>query len=553
MINEKKLDGQDFAKIILRGASNFKRHIEEINDLNVFPIPDGDTGDNMYMTLDGGIREIVHLTSKSIGKVAKCLADGMLLSARGNSGVILSQLFAGFSKGIGDKEEASLTDVCYALKMSIKQAYSAVSQPVEGTMLTVARETSDKANAIVNQVNSAKEFGEECLKEVKKSLDRTPELLAVLKEAGVVDSGGAGLFYLVQGMVGKAGAEEFEEVAVTVASNKLDLTKFNKDSVMEFGYCTECLLQLQSIKVDVDAFDIKVIIEYLETIGDSVVCFKTDSIVKLHVHTLTPYKVLEFCHQFGEFLTVKIENMTLQNNEVKNNKESNEEKFTKKRPHKKFALVTVALGKGLIDAFYELGADLVIEGGQTKNPSVEDFLKAFDEVNADEIFVLPNNSNIIMAAQKAIEIYKGAKVHLIRTKNIGQAYSILSTLDYSSNDGTIIAGGMKENMEGTITANVTSSVRDAKINNVTIKSGEYIGFTDKEMRFSSPDKLQTLEGLLDTLNIENKMFLIAVYGQSITPEEKLKTEEIVRNKYKDIEFFELDGGQEVYDYILIIE
>lgn len=550
MTNEKILNGQTFTRMLLSGASNFKKHIKEVNDLNVFPIPDGDTGDNMFMTLDGGIREIINLNSQSIGKVSESLAKGMLLSARGNSGVILSQLFAGLAKGFSGKEEATLQDICYALKMAVKQAYSAVSQPVEGTMLTVARETSEKANAVCNSVKNAIEFGQACLEEVKRSLDRTPELLNVLKEAGVVDSGGAGLYYLIQGMVYGLENKEIEELAITMEEKTVDFSKFNKDSVMEFGYCTECLLQLQTIKVDVDDFDVKTIIDFLESIGDSVVCFKTDSIVKLHVHTLTPQKVLDFCQKFGEFLTVKIENMTLQHNGLE---EEKEEKFVKKRPHKKFALVTTALGKGLIDVFYEFGADFVIEGGQTKNPSVDDFLKAFEEVNADEIFVLPNNSNIILAAQKASELYKKSKVHLIRTKNFGQAYSILSSLDYSSNDGTLIAGGMIEDMEGTITGIVSSSVRDANINNVSIKSGEYIGFTDKEIKFSSPDKLETLDGLLGNIKLENKYFLIAVYGQSITSEEKKKTREIMKDKYNDIEFYEIDGGQEVYDYILIIE
>lgn len=550
MIENKVLDGRLLSKMLLSGVANFKIHIKEINDLNVFPIPDGDTGDNMYMTLNGGVQAVLNTKSANVGEVAKIISNGMLLSARGNSGVILSQLFAGFAKGLSDKKEANLKEVCLALKSAVKQAYSAVSQPVEGTMLTVARETSAKANAVCDTVTSTQEFGEICLAEVKRSLDRTPELLPTLKEAGVIDSGGAGLYYLLQGVIYGLEDRKVEEVAVTMGMTQVDYSKFNKDSVMEFGYCTECLLQLQTIKVDVDAFDVATIVEFLESVGDSVVAFKTDSIIKLHVHTLTPSKVLEFCQQFGEFLNIKIENMSLQHNGLK---EEEEKKFVKKRPHKKYGLVTVALGKGLTDVFYELGADIVINGGQTKNPSVEDFVNAFEEVNADEIFVLPNNSNIIMAAQKASEIYKDAKVHLIRTKNFGQAYSILSMLDYSSDDGELIAGGMKRDMEGTITAQITSSVRDALINNVSIKSGAYIGFTDKEMKVSDPDKLVVFEQLLEKLDVQDKNFLICVYGQTVSEEEKEKSREIIQAKYSDIEFYEIDGGQEVYDYILIIE
>ena len=551
MPNNGFLDGQAFSKMILSGASNFKAHIKEINDLNVFPIPDGDTGDNMFMTLSGGLEKIISLKSNSISEVALNLANGMILSARGNSGVIFSQLFSGFAKGINGKSTITLKEGCQALKTAVKQGYSAVLRPIEGTMLTVARETAEKANEL-SDMQDLNSFFNLCLEEVKKSLDKTPELLPVLKEAGVVDSGGAGLYYFIKGMMLGSEKKDYDELAITSVSNNLDFSKFNKDSVMEYGYCTECLLQLQTIKVDVDNFDVTIIKNYLEEVGDSAVVFKADEgVVKIHVHTFTPYKVLEFLHKFGEFLTLKIENMTLQHNGIK--EEKKEEVFIKKRPHKKFALVTTAMGKGLIDVFYELGADVVINGGQTKNPSVEDFLNAFDEANADEIFVLPNNSNIILAAQKASELYKKSKIHLIRTKNFGQAYSILSMLDYSSDDGELIKGSMNSDMEGTITASITSSVRDAFINNVNIKSGDYIGFTDKEMRVSSPNKLEVFEGLLETLNVKDKYFLIAVYGQNVSEDEKVKTQNLMKEKYKDIEFYEINGEQEVYDYILIIE
>lgn len=579
MSKEIILSGNLFLKMIINGVANFKAHIKEINDLNVFPIPDGDTGENMFMTLKGGLQEVLKLKSNSINTIANTLSNGMLLKARGNSGVILSQLFAGFSKGLCEKEDATLDEICIAMESAVKQAYLAVSQPVEGTMLTVARETCEKAKNICNQVKNIDEFFGCCLEELKRSLDNTPNMLPVLKEAGVVDSGGAGLYYLWQGMLfvleNKIIEESKEEIdnlnSQNNSNNDIDYSKFNQDSIMKYGYCTECLLQLQTIKVNVNDFDVNTIIEYLETIGDSVVAFKTGSIVKIHVHTLVPYKVLEFCQRFGEFLNVKIENMTLQHNGIK--KETNvtskedDEVFAKKRPHKKYGLITVAMGKGLIDAFYEMGADIVIDGGQTKNPSVEEFLKAFNEVNADEIFVLPNNSNIILAAKNAIDVYyndtsdkeidkndeKKSIIHLIETKNLGQAYSILSMLDYSVDDGKVIAKNMKGEMLGSITAQITTSVRDASLNGVSIKSGEYIGFTNKEMKVSGPNKLKVFEEMLETLELDDKGFIVVVYGMDITKEEKLKTKDLVVNKYKDIEFYELDGGQEVYDYILIVE
>ena len=549
MIEGKLLNGNQFENLILNGVANFKLHIDEINALNVFPIPDGDTGDNMFMTINGGVKEMVKVKSSSLSDKANALSKGMLLSARGNSGVIFSQLFAGFAKGVSNIIEADLNQICLGLDFAVKQAYSAVSQPVEGTILTVAKDTANKANSICERVNNISEFNTIIVDELKKSLNNTPELLPVLKEAGVVDSGGAGLYYFVLGLSENSNLTDFDFTSSLNNKNELDFSKFNKDSVMEYGYCTECLLQLQTIKVDVDNFDISSIINYLESIGESVVAFKTDSIVKMHVHTLTPYKALEFCHQFGEFLSVKIENMTLQHNEL----DKKQEKFTKKRQHKKFALVTVAQGKGLTDIFYELGADIVIEGGQTKNPSVEDFVSAFNEVNADEIFVLPNNSNIFLAANGAKEIFTNSKIHIIETRNLGQAYSILSMLDYSLDDGELIKQNMLENMAGVLTCSISKTVRDACINDIDIKNGDYLGFSDKTVMVSTPAKLQTLQLLLDKCNLLEKSFLIAVYGESITEEEKLATRKLMATNYADLEFYEIDGGQDVYDFILIIE
>ena len=584
MENKNTLSGDLFLKMIVNGVANFKTHIKEINELNVFPIPDGDTGDNMFMTLKGGIQEVVNIKNSSIYDIAKAMSNGMLLKARGNSGVILSQMFSGFSKGLSEKETATLEEICVAMGSAVDQAYSAVSQPVEGTMLTVAKETSEKAKSVFEEVKSVEEFFRICLDEAKRSLNNTPELLPVLKEAGVVDSGGAGLYYLVQGMVFALENKIIEEVEQLNASNNdVDYSKFNQNSVMEFGYCTECMLQLQKIKVDVDSFGVKTISEYLESIGDSVVAFKTGSIIKIHVHTFAPYKVLEFCQKYGEFLTVKIENMTLQHNElnkelkekvnketIKNevdnkfneNKFNNDNKFNIERPRKKYALITVAMGEGLIKSFYEMGADIVIDGGQTKNPSVEEFVKAFEKVNADEIFILPNNSNIILAAKEAIDVfYEKLKndlldksvIHLIETKNMGQAYSILSMLDYSEDDGKKIADNMRQDMEGIITAQITTSIRDVNINNVEVKCGDYIGFTDKEIKASGKNRLDVCEKLLKSLHLEEKTFIVVVYGKNIAEEEKYKTQEMIKNKYEDIELYEMDGEQDIYDYILIMQ
>lgn len=573
---ENTITGLQFIAMIKSGAANLKKHVKEVNDLNVFPVPDGDTGENMLLTLNGGLKELLKLdtvAAPTLEAASAALANGMLLGARGNSGVIFSQLFAGLKKGLQNKTTADVNDLIEAFSYAVERAYAAVSNPVEGTILTVARESFEGAKAYLGKDVALVDFFKAILIACKKSLDNTINLLPALKEAGVIDSGGAGLYYFLQGAASVIFGEETnfdveKELALTLdrakTANELDFSKFTKDSVMEYGYCTECLLQLQTAKTDVEAFSEQVIVDYLKTIGDSIVAFKTETIIKLHVHTLTPHKVLEFCQQFGEFLTIKIENMTLQHNGLGNDEAENEtavgydatavssQSIDQSSPEKRFALVTVAQGKGLTEVFKDLGADVVINGGQTNNPSVEDFLAAFDKCNAQEIFVLPNNSNIIMAAENAISIYKG-KAHLIKTKNIGQAYSILSSLDYSCDDGQAIAEQMRESLDDTITASITTAVRDASLNGVEIKQGDFIGFTDKTMLYSSADKLDTLKGVLLKLNLQDKYFLIAVYGQSITAEEKAKTRQMIEDSYEDLEFYEINGGQDVYDYILIIE
>ena len=546
-----KIDGNLFEKIVIGGALNLKANIQEVNDLNVFPIPDGDTGDNMFMTINGGVSYLKSVENNSLSLKAEALANGMMLNARGNSGVILSQLFNGIAKGLKDLDEASAYQLAKAFKDGVKQAYLSVVEPVEGTILTVAREAAEYAFNNSTQDTSINNFLENYILEMSQSLERTPELLETLKEAGVIDSGGAGLLYIAKGFNNVLEGKEVEDVEIeTSKPNTLDLSKFNENSVMEFGYCTELLLQLQNIKVDPYTFDEKQIIDYLETIGDSLVVFKTGTIIKLHVHTLQPYKVLEFCQQFGEFLTVKIENMTLQHAETISKEEP---KVNKNKKRKKFAVITVATGEGLIDTFYEMGVDKVIDGGQTKNPSTQQFLDAFDEVNADYIYVLPNNSNIIMTAIEAKELYNDSTIYVVESKDFGQAYSTLSMLDTSSNDPEMIYDQLKEGMNDVVTGMITKSIRDANINNVDIHEGDYIGFCNKTMHVSNKSKIETYFELIEKLDIVNKNFLINIYGKDVTEEEKELINQKLQEKYPSLESYTIEGKQEVYDFILIIE
>lgn len=557
LAKSKGIDGLTFEKLVICGANRLKEQVGIINDLNVFPIPDGDTGDNMLSTISGGLAAMKKVPENSIGKKAKALSDEMLLHARGNSGVIFSQFFYGLSQGLNGLDEANLNQVVSALKEGVDRGYSSVVKPVEGTMLTVAREAAEKSALNLDENTDLLTLAEDYVTEMKASLKRTPDLLYVLKEAGVVDSGGAGLLCVAEGVKDAISGVE-QEIALTddTESDKkeIDLDKFSEDSVMEFGYCTEFLLRLQKIKVDVDSFDVKVIIDYLSTIGDSIVAFKTGTIIKVHVHTLTPHKALEFCQQFGEFLTIKIENMTLQHNETdKDEKKSDvSDEFKVKKARKEFGLLTVASGEGLKAILKELGADAVVDGGQTKNPSVGDFLKAFDEINAENIFVLPNNKNIFMAAKSAADIYDGGKIFVIPTKDIGQGYSALAMLDYT---GTAeeIAKRLEADSKDVVTGMVTSSVRDADINGVNIKKGDYIGFTDKTMLAATSDKVNTAVELVEKLDGEDKTLITVIYGADATEEDRKNLYANITERFSGIEMYEIDGGQSVYDFILIIE
>ena len=554
-MTDKIIDSEAFGKLASSGAAGLKAKKQEVNDLNVFPIPDGDTGDNMYMTINGGVNYLKSGNSGSVGAEAQNLAKGMLLNARGNSGVILSQFFAGLASGLEGIEKATVSDFGRALTSGVRQAYSAVVQPVEGTVLTVAREAVDYAVSRITDDTTVADLFTDCVAEMKRSLERTPTLLEVLAEAGVVDSGGAGLLAIFEGMLGASQGRAVDAAPdeSTGGSAIIDFSNFNENSTMTFGYCTEFLLQLQNSKVDAESFDVQVIIDYLSTVGDSIVAVKTGTVVKIHVHTMTPYKVLEFCHSFGEYLTVKIENMTLQHSETGENFATNKQKKKKKRPHKEFALVTVAIGKGLVETFSELGADIVIDGGQGKNPSIENFIDAFDEVNADHIFVLPNNSNIIMAANQAKELFEGSDIHIIETKNFGEAYSILSMLDYSSKNAEQIASDMREYMKASVTGMITSSIRSVTLDGIDVKEGEYIGFTNKTMLASTPDKIETFKLLTEKLDAKNKEFMIVFMGEDVTKCERAAVEALASEQYKNLEFYALDGGQEVYDFIIILE
>ena len=546
----KHLDGAMFEEFIVSGAAKLEQNVKQINDLNVFPIPDGDTGDNMYRTIAGGIETMKKETANSVAKKSHALAEGMLFNARGNSGVILSQIFAGMANGFAGVDVASIEDIIYAFGEGVKKAYSAVTPPVEGTILTVAREATEQMEEIKEDLTIG-EFAEAFRKYMYHSLENTPELLHILKEAGVIDSGGAGLYLIADGIVDAINGEHVQMgEAHQSGAQALDFSKFTEDSELKFGYCTEILLRLMTKKVDVKNFDENIIIDYLKTIGDSIVAFKNDSIVKVHVHTTTPSKVLEFCQQFGEFLTIKIENMTLQHNETHF---AQEELPTVERETKKYGIIVVADGEGFKTLFKELGVDIVIDGGQGKNPSINDFVKAFDEVNAHNIYVFPNNSNIILAANQAKEMYDKSNIYVVETKNVGEAYAALSMLDYSMEDPDELYNSFIENSstDNVATALVCKATRDVELNGVKVKENDYIVMEGKKIDVANPN---IVDAVVEYYKKREFISLSTIfYGKNVTEEEKAKIGSGIKEQLPDIELYEADGGQDTFDLIIIIE
>ena len=541
------LDGILFARMINSGAANLKAHAQEINDLNVFPIPDGDTGDNMLLTMMGGVH--TDFDCDKLCEVAERVSSGMLLSARGNSGVILSQFFEGIKNGFSGLHTANVKEIGEAFRQGVKQAYCSVMCPTEGTILTVIREASKYA--CEQNTETPEAFLNSFIDEAKRSLARTPDLLPVLKKAGVVDSGAAGLIYIVDGMMRAVLGEDTSELtAFTEQSQELDLDAFDEDSVLEFGYCTELLVRLQNAKTDIASFDVNGLTEYLQTIGDSIVTVRNGSIVKLHVHTMTPHKVLDFCQHYGEFLKVKIENMSLQHN---NTVAEEQKENTPQKERQRYGVVAVASGEGLKATFRERGADVIVDGGQSMNPSTEAFIAAFDEVNAEVIFVLPNNGNIVLTAQQAAHLYEKSDVRVIESKTIGAGYAALSMLDTGAGDTDTIVEELTNAMKGVITAEISHCVRDAQIGDAEVHIGDYIGFVGKELLSANKNRLVTVCETIDKLNFSKYDIGIIIRGKDAPEEESARIEAYINGRYKGKELYLINGMQDVYDYILIIE
>lgn len=552
----KVIDAQLLQKAFIAGAYNLERNKDYINELNVFPVPDGDTGSNMSLTIMAAAREVSALENPSMDELSKKISSGSLRGARGNSGVILSQLLRGFCKEIKGKKQITVSVLADGFVRAVETAYKAVMKPKEGTILTVAKGVAEKAVELSEMDMDFETLGQEILDHGNEVLKQTPELLPVLKEAGVVDSGGQGLMEFLTGAYnGLTGKEEIKEPvtsggaakAQTMSSEEIDT------SHIKYGYCTEFIIMLEKeYNAEIEA-KFK---EFLTSIGDSLVVVSDDEIVKVHVHTNHPGLAFEKGLEYGSLTSMKVDNMREEHKEKviheQDRKKAAEQEAAKEEPKKPFGFVAVSVGEGLNDIFKDLGVDHIIEGGQTMNPSTEDVLDAISKVNAETVFVFPNNKNIILAANQAAEIEEEKRVIVIPTKTIPQGISALISFDE-----TATAEANQAGMEDAITAvksgQVTYAVRDTSIDGKEIKTGDYMGIDDAGIQAVGQDITEVVKDLIGAMADEDSELLSIYYGSDVEEEKANALVEAVQAAYPDFEVEAHAGGQPIYYYILSLE
>ena len=546
-MSKQTIDGKNYAQMLLGGANALLEHAEEVNDLNVFPVPDGDTGTNMAKTLEGGISKLAKDETESIGAASKSFADGVLLGARGNSGVILSQIFAGINEELSKHDVIDARGLAEAYKHGITKSYSAVQNPTEGTILTVFRESTEYAAENLTDDSTIDDFFELHIEKARESLAKTKELLPQLAEADVVDSGAAGYLYIAIGMYEVLTGKTFPKYNLDQLSEKapeIDIDMFTRDSKLEFGYCTEFLLRLTTNKVDPDNFDIQNVLSILEELnGESIVAYKTGDVVKVHVHTFNPGLILARVQEFGEFLTVKIENMSLGHSGTPEKKPAN---------GKKFSVLTVASGEGMGALFMDMGADLIVAGGQSANPSTEEFIDAFNQCDTPDILVMPNNKNVFLAANQAAEIYTSAKVHIIPTKSLMQGYGALSVITPGVDVETLVESATRA-AQSVVGSEITRAVRNVTINGKDIKEGDYIAITNGEINVVTTDARSAVLGVLEDADMDDYEIITLFVGKNVTEDERAELTEEIEDLYPDCEVIVYEGGQDVYDYLIAIE
>lgn len=532
-----------FKKMVMNGAINLKNNHKKIDELNVFPVPDGDTGTNMSMTVMSGVREMNSCESSSIIEVGKVLSRGALMGARGNSGVILSQFFRGLYVGMQelDHNYLSVVDFMNCLESGCRIAYKAVMEPVEGTILTVVREAAENTKKKLDSFKTINALLKCYVAEAIKSLENTPNLLPVLKEAGVVDSGGAGFIQIVEGMIMALNGKMLE--AMDDTAKETTSAAENLDVEIKYGYCTEFILELN----DPNNFDEGALKSVLSCLGDSLVVVKDERICKVHVHSNHPGKVLEAGQKYGEFVTCKIENMRLQHSNLKAGATE-----VSAKPKKHFALVAVCFGEGITQTFKDLGVDYIIEGGQTMNPSTEAFVEACKNVNAENIIIIPNNGNVVMAAAQAANLIKDSHIEVLKAKTIAQGYASLMVFDSEASMEDNIAA-MTEAVEHVQTGEITYSIRDTEIGGVKILAGDFMGIANGEIVVSTKNQQDALKSLLNTLIDEESQIVTFFCGNDISAEAMEELEDLCRIVNSNVEVEIIEGKQDIYSYIIAVE
>ncbi|MCY9224394.1 DAK2 domain-containing protein [Bacillus haynesii] len=554
----RNLDGKAFAEMVLYGAHHLSQNANVVDALNVFPVPDGDTGTNMNLSMTSGAKEVEQIDTANIGKVAQSLSRGLLMGARGNSGVILSQLFRGFGKSIEQKSEINAKEFAAAFQAGVDTAYKAVMKPVEGTILTVAKDAAKKAVLTAQTETDIIKVMEAVVNEAEASLERTPELLPVLKEVGVVDSGGKGLLYVYEGFLASLKGEKLSEKAAALPSlddlvsaehHKNAQSHMNTEDI-EFGYCTEFMVKLDSGKrnFNEDAFR-----QDLSGFGDSLLVVSDENIAKVHIHAEYPGEVMTYAQKYGSLINMKIENMREQHSAILNQNKRETAAPAEKAPAEKqpYGIVTVAMGEGIAELFESIGATKVIEGGQTMNPSTEDIVQAIKDANAETVVILPNNSNIVMAANQAADV-AGQHVIVIPTKTVPQGMAALlafnPALEADENEAAML-GAIGEVKSGQI----TYAVRDTNIDGIDIKKGDFMGILNGKIVETASDQLTAAKKLIAGMIDEDSEIVTVIKGEDAPEEEAEELAAFISETYEDVEVEVHDGKQPLYSYILAVE
>ena len=553
-MNSNKINAKMLAKMFLAGAKNLEVKKEWINELNVFPVPDGDTGTNMTLTIMSAAKEVVNLQDEDMMTICKAISSGSLRGARGNSGVILSQLFRGFTKTIREYEEIDIPTLATATEKAVESAYKAVMKPKEGTILTVAKGMADKARKLAEEgCDDMELYFRQIIEYGDEVLAKTPDMLPVLKQAGVVDSGGQGL---MQVMKGAFDAFLGKEVDFTLEASKESSAKegpaSSVDQEIKYGYCTEFIILLNKTFNIKNEIDFK---EYLESIGDSIVVVADGDVVKVHVHTNDPGLAIQKALKYGALSNMKIDNMRLEHQEKINKEQQMKEQEQKKKPempHKEVGFIAVSVGEGMSEIFKGLGADYIIEGGQTMNPSTEDMLNAIDRVNADTIFILPNNKNIILAANQAKTMVEDKKIIVIPTKTVPQG--ITAIINYVPDmDPEDNAATMECEIKNVLTGQVTYAVRDTMIDDKEIKQGDYMGIGDSGILSVGRDMEEVTFNMIKAMMHDDLELISIYYGSDVSEEAAEAIKAKVEETYPDCDVELQMGGQPIYYYVISME